>query len=160
MLYTIREVRERLDNMISRYVKVEIDGEIKGVAYMDDLREQAFSWSENGRKRIRKVFLSGRVYDVRIGINLYPAMPDDIWKDLGQRTQKLQNDVKRRGAEREGEVRNIPQPLVSYDYDGRTGIFTIRKDESPKNHESEKPKKSGIFERLKRWIKGDVEYKR
>lgn len=165
MLYTMKDVREKLDNMVSRYVKVEIDGEIKGIAYMDDLRERAFAWGESGRKKIRKVFLSGKTFDVRIGINLYPATSSELWCTVERRLDELNNISERPMSTKKEESANLFNPLVSYDE--KTGMVHFPDD---KEEKSQKPKKTikpektinkvGLFERIRSWLKGDRELKR
>ena len=161
MLYTIENVREKLDNLNSRFVKVEIDGEIKGIALMSDLRERVFAHGENGRRRIRKVFLSGTMYDVSIGINLYPATEQDLWTPRGhikdERDRCLgQPVVSHQGKE---DAMNTCEPLVSWDVN--TGIIKIRNDTDNRRHKStKKGERVGIIERIRRWLKGDKHYKR
>lgn len=155
MLYTMKDVREKLDNMVSRYVKVEIDGEIKGIAYMDDLRERAFDWGESGRKKIRKVFLSGKTFDVRIGINLYPATVSELWSNVERRLDELNNTM----STRKEESANLLNPLVSYN--AKTGMVHFPDDEEEKSQKPEKTiNKVGLFERIRSWLKGDRELKR
>lgn len=162
MLYTIKDVRERIDEMLpARYAKVEIDGVIRGIAYMDDLRERAFHWSETGRRKIRKVFLSGKTYDVRIGINLYPASEEEIWTHVDKQIDKLAKCAERIRENQENDKANIPEPLVHWD--ANTGIIKIREDRDKgetKRVKTKDHKKHSFFERIKRWLKGDVKYKR
>lgn len=58
MLYTIKDVRLRLSEISSRYIKVEVDGEVKGVALMSDLQEQIRNYGDSSRRRIKRLFLT------------------------------------------------------------------------------------------------------
>lgn len=161
MLYTIKDVREKLAEMSSPYAKVEVDGEIKGIAYMNDLREWAFYWSKNGRRKIRKVFLSGKTYDVQIGINLYPTTQEELWTHADRQIDKLAKCGERISENRENDKANISEPLVHWD--AKTGIIKIREDKDKGGNKSVKTKdrkKYGLLERIKRWLKGDVGFRR
>ena len=170
MLYTIEDVKDKLRSIedTCRLIKVEIDGEVKGFSPYSDLWDQVVC--ENNRRRIRKVFLAGKTYDVRIGINLYKASPDELWGGDAKRSVDEEQREK-------AELRGLPKPIVSYDaqsglirFRNRASIFVenagtdnaklFTRDDLKNKKKPKRTEKCGIFERVLRWIKGDVGYKR
>ena len=153
----MRELREKIDTLSSRYVKVEIDGVIKGIAYIDDIREQVFY--ENGRRKIKKVFLNGRTQEVRIGINLYPATVEDLFAapldEVRYRTRNY--GIEHATGFEDKEDEKLPKPLVSWNQ--KSGIIRIENDETKQSAEKE-VKKQGLFYKICRWLKGDICYRR
>ena len=181
MLYTIKDIRQKLSEINTRYVKVEIDGEIKGAAIMSDLQEQMGQYGESNRRRVRRVFLSGVEYDVNIGINLYPLSSDEFWKfqenrevdclksirDAAAREVAVDNskriyEMRKRLDEERSNILSAKEakPLVRWDKD--TGLLHFNEDtgKMEKVRRKKEYPEQGLFARFKRWLKGDKGWKR
>lgn len=162
MIYTVGDLQAKLDDISSRYVKVEIDGVLRGVVYKDDIEE--WCSRKKPRARLRKVFFVGREYMVKIGINLYPASSEDLWEKVPKHS--LEEEKERASAQfNKTKDVNHEVPLVSWDE--RTGILHIKENERD-NSQNDKSITTvqrdasciGFFGRIKRWLRGDVSYKK
>lgn len=182
MLYTIKDVKDRINKFCSEtYASVSIDGIPRGMALVEDLKEQIRGYNDRAsRRRIKQIFLSGVTYKVKRGINLYPVPKEDFWRELGGgKLEKLANtplsdiaEMRPRnifGRVYDGMVRidsnnkeseAEPEPLVRWD--AAKGFIHIRetRDEAKKKPKKKELPKQGLLERLKGWLKGDKGYKR
>ena len=182
MLYTIKDVKDRIDELDSEeYVSVSIDGIPRGIAIVTDLKEQIFGYGDRaGKRRIKQMFLSGVTYDVKRGINLYPVPKEDFWRELGGEdigelkdtpiSASVDNQPKDIfGRTHAGMVRidsndkeseAEPEPLVRWD--AEKGVIHFREDRDVAKNKAPNKKllKQGLFEKFKGWLKGDKRYKR
>jgi hypothetical protein len=182
MLYTIKDVKDRIDELDSEeYVSVSIDGIPRGIAIVSDLKEQLYGYGDRANKRrIKQMFLSGVTFDVKRGINLYPVPKEDFWRELGgENLGELKNtpiiDIADKrpcdifGRSHDGmvcidsnnqESEAETEPLVKWDADKEVIHFRDDGDVAKNKSPNKKPLKQGLFEKFKGWLKGDKGYKR
>lgn len=182
MLYTIKDVKDRIDELGSEeYVSVSIDGIPRGIAIVTDLKEQIFGYGDNaGKRRIKQMFLSGVTHDVKRGINLYPVPKDYFWQELDGGIVELKDTpisaiadmrpkdifgkthdgIVRIGSKDKDKPEAEPEALVKWDAEKEVIHFRDDGDVAKNKAPNKKPLKRGLFEKFKGWLKGDKGYKR
>lgn len=165
MLYTIRDICKQLDDIDTRYLKVEVDGELKGACLKSDMESWIYQYGNpDSKRRIKQIFLGGATHDVRIGINLYPLAAGEFWDFQNAKDNSYMSKVQWRGVEVERKPREEAMaqihPLVHWDSENGLIHFDDSLTGRHKKPNKKKSPKEGFFTRIKKWLKGDKGYKK
>ena len=155
MFYTAQEIEERIEEIATPFVKVEVDGAIVGCIYKDDLlyslrRTMRRDYIYQGRdNRLKEIFIYGRKYPIAIGINVYPASSQDLWRRMAQQERSEKEKAER-------DASNV-RPLVTWD--AYHGIIHIEEGGKCKKIDREKPKR-GFWRKVRGWLRGDIGFRK
>lgn len=164
MVYTLGDIVTKIEAIREfTYCKVEVDGCPVGVMVVSDVLEQMRRFGDLHRK-VKKIFLSGKVYPIKESISFAPVTSDYIFdgddKYFAKMTErgltKMSKAVNWRVAEKPSE-KALQQSSIGLDGEPR------RQSSNQNSVIQVKPRKQeelGMLGKLKRWLKGDKNFKR
>ena len=185
-LYSIYDLEQALEDNISNYVRVEIDGEDVGIAYRIDLlyvlkeKYRSLSTARKKSSRITSVKIYGKDHTVDHCVRIYNASASEMFENITAKEKREKELMSKNEEEASNQTLRRYSDSRFFDKADEiietldSSISNIHKLEENRikirgtdrrtvvkvKRKNDRLDSGGFFSRLKRWLKGDKGYKK